>query len=83
MQYELSYRSCFLVDLVESDAYLLAHPLCLHRYPEQYVHNAHSALGVSDYYKLGILLKFPQEQIETLIICLIQGCINFVKEAEW
>ena len=41
-----------LVELVESDAYLLADPPRLHGYAKQNIGNAHRALGVSDYYKL-------------------------------
>jgi hypothetical protein len=53
--YEIRFlRNCsgFLVDLVEPNAYLLAHPSCLHRYPEKHFCHAHRALGVGDYYKL-------------------------------
>ncbi len=73
----LSHRSGFLVNLAEPDAYLLAHSSNLHRYPEQHIRNTHRALGVRDYYELRILLKFPQQYIETLVVCLIQGRINF------
>ena len=85
MQYKLCYRSRFffhLSELVESDAYFLTYPSRLHRYPVQHIRYAHRPLGVSDYYKLRILLKFPQKQIETLIICLVQCSIYLIEETK-
>ena len=42
-----------------------------------------TTFGVGYYDKLRVLLELPQEHIEPLIICLIQGCVNFVEKAEW
>jgi len=69
--------------MVEVDGDFLAYALRLHRYAVEHIGRRHRALRVRHDYELRILLEFLQYHIEPLVVCLIEGRVNFVQETEW